>query len=144
MSTYDPTRVVVTFQGQQIIGFAEGTFVTAEFDEDSFTKAVGSDGRVIRSRNPNTSGSVTVTLMADSPSNDILSAAARQDRTLGTGFGALSITDANGTTLVTAPSAWVRKLPAATFGKEASDANREWVFDVASMDVHIGGMSTLP
>jgi hypothetical protein len=141
MNTYDPALVTLMFGGQAIVGYAEGTFINAARSEDAFSFRAGSDGQVVRSRNRNRTGSVTITLLPSSPSNDILSGIALADEQAGLGVYPLFIKDLSGTTLVTAPSAWVRKLAELAFAKEASE-DREWVLDCDELVVHVGGLVT--
>jgi hypothetical protein len=129
--------VTLSFGGQAIVGYAEGTFINTSRTEDGFSFRVGSDGNVVRSRNRNRTGSVTVTLLPSSPSNDILSTLA--DEKGGLGVYPLFIKDLSGTTLVTAPSAWVRKMAEVAFAKEASE-DREWVLDCDELVIHVGGL----
>ena len=44
LKTYDPTLVTISFGAVPLVGFADGTFVTATRNEDSFTHKVGADG----------------------------------------------------------------------------------------------------
>ena len=134
---YDPARVVITWAGILIQGPAAGTFVSAERADDGFKMDIGSAGDVTRVRNRNRSGSVTVTLQAASPTNDLLSSRVALDEAFGTGYGPLQVKDLNGTTLLLAEFAWVRKLPTVEAADEAS--NREWIFDCASLDMNGGG-----
>lgn len=140
LRTYDPKLVLVSFGAVQITGFADGTFVTVERDEDAFTKLVGAGGDVVRSRNRNRSGSVTVTLIHGAPENDLLAAIAIEDELTSTGVRALMVKEANGTTLCSGQSAWIRKHATAEYAKEAG--SREWVFEVESLDMFVGGLAT--
>lgn len=139
LNHFDPKLVVVNFAGQRLLMLAEGQHITAERDEDAYAKTVGTGGDVIRSRNNNRSGSVKLSIMASSPSNDFLSAMARADELGGAGGGGLDIADLNGTTVVTAPQAWVKKIPGLVVAKDAADMTREWEFDCAELDIFIGG-----
>ena len=127
IKTYDPSQVVCTFLGSPITGYADGTFVKVDRAEDGFALKVGAAGEAARSRNKNKSGTISFTLMQTSPMNDILSAAADADELLGTGVGAAMVKDINGTTLVLAATAWIKKRPSVEFGKEVGD--REWVLE---------------
>ncbi len=133
---YDPGLVTVVFKGILLRGFMDGTFVNAERDEDAFSKAAGAGGDITRVRSRNRGGSVTVTLKAESPSNDSLSAVARLDELFGSGVGPLMVRDLNNTTIIAAENAWIRKLPASGYAVEASP--REWVFDCAELEMHVG------
>lgn len=135
--TYSPKRVSVSFRGVLLTGFAPDTFITAERNEDAFTLEVGSDGEASRTASANQSGTVTLTLMQTSASNDALSAAALQDETNQSGTGALMIKDASGRTVVLAAEAWIRRRAAAEFGSEQS--TREWVFETGNLEIFNGG-----
>jgi len=134
---YDPGRIIVTFKGAQIQGYAEGTFVKASRAEETFKTNVGAGGDVVRIRNRNKMGSVVVTLQAASSSNDTLQSFVDLDELTGLGYGALMIKDLNGTTLVVAEKAWVQKPADAEYGAE--NPNREWIIDCAEIVVKNGG-----
>lgn len=136
--TYDPSQVLCSFLGNQLSGFADGTFVKVSRDEAGFMKMTGADGEVARARNKNKGGKITFTLMQSSASNDILSAAAASDEQTGTGIGALLIKDANGTTVVSVQNAWVEKLADSEFGKELG--TREWSIDCDKIEMTVGGI----
>ena len=135
--TYDSCEVIVSVGGQPITGFAQGSKVTLERDEDAFTKYIGVDGEVSRSKNCNKAGTATITLAQTSPSNDLLSELAANDEAANTGVVPLLVRDLNGTTLAAAPDAWVRKMPSTAFGKEIGD--REWVLDCGRLNLFVGG-----
>lgn len=133
---YDPGLVAVSFRGIILQGFMDGTFVSAERAEDAFELAVGAAGDVTRVRNRNRSGTVTITLKAEAPSNELLSAVALEDELFGTGTGEIQVVNLNGTTLLLAESAWIRKIPTTEFADEAS--GREWAFDCAELRMFVG------
>lgn len=138
---YNPRKVVITFKGIQMLMVAEGTFVVAERMEDGFTMRKGAYGDVTRVQMLDVSGSVTVTLQGASPTNDLLMTEVLADELAQTGWGPLQIKDLNGTTLLNAPIAWVRKRP----NYEGSDdaPNREWVFDCHALLGDIGGAAPI-
>lgn len=137
MQTYDPARVQLTLAGKLIIGFAE-TFIRAALNADLYTTQVGAQGDVTRSRSQDRTGTVTLTLMAGSPSNDVLSALAKADEE-GLGVGVLQIVDLQGTTLLVSPNAWISKKPEVEFGKESGE--RVWVISCDNMKFHVGGLN---
>jgi hypothetical protein len=136
-ATYDPGRVVLSFKGRNIVGFMDGTFVSAEREEDSWTKYVGSTGDTTRVRNRNMSGMVTITLHQSSPSNDDLYTFLAADERDGSGSGPLLVKDLGGRTIVQAEIAWIRKPPSVDFGDEVT--GREWVFDCSEIDLQVRG-----
>jgi hypothetical protein len=76
VKTYNPKLINVVVNGILVTGFADGDFVTVETDADLYTATVGATGEVVRTRNLNRMATVTVVLLADSPTNDLLSALA--------------------------------------------------------------------
>lgn len=136
--TYDPAKVLVSFAGQLITGIAPDTFISAERNEDGFTLVVGAGGEATRSQSRNRSGTVTLTLMASSQANDILSAQAAADELAGTGVAALFIKELNGTTRAMAASAWIKKLPTVERAREAGTV--EWTFECEALDLTVGGL----
>lgn len=139
MATYDPSKVIFSFAGSIITGFADGTFITVERNEDAFTLAVGASGEYARAKNANKSGRVTVTLMASSQANDILSAIAKADELTGVGNGILFVKELNGTTLAMSRDAWVLKMPNIERAKDEISPV-EWVFECAELEMFAGGI----
>lgn len=139
---YDPGRVVMTFRGILINGgYMDGTFISAERAEDGFKMSVGAAGDVTRVRSRNRTGTVTLTLQAADSINDLLAAVVAEDEFFGTGFGSLMVKDLNGTTLIDAPIAWIKKVPKTDFADDAS--GREWAFDCAQLTITPGGSTSL-
>lgn len=137
MSNYDPGRIVATFKGIPVLGFMDGTFIEAQRNEDAFSVAVGAQGDVARVRNRNVTGTVKMTLQAVSPTNDRLSAQHAADVVSGVGEGALLVKDLNGTTLLHAESAWIKKLPDVAYSADLP--GREWTFECADLEMVVGG-----
>jgi hypothetical protein len=134
--TYSPEDVSVTVNGAVISGFSDGTCINAEREEDAFTKVVGSDGQVTRSKNPNKSGTIALTLKGSSASNDVLSALASLDEINGSGVAAVIVKDNSGRS-VCAGKGWIKKTPTVEFAKEVTD--REWMIDIGKFTVFVGG-----
>lgn len=125
MATYDPKSVIITFGGTPIMGYAEDSFVECAPAEERFTRKVGADGEVVRSKSSNGCYDVTVTLMQTSLSNSVLSAAQVVDENTGLGMLPLSITEISSGAEHFFPQAWVEK-PTWTRGKEAGE--QAWTF----------------
>lgn len=135
--TFDSKQIVLTVGGIPIGGFADGTFLQYEDDEDAFTKVTGADGVVSRSKTNNSGGTLTITVAQTSPSNDILSNFANADKLSNTGVIPVVVKDINGTTNIFAPNGWVRKKAPLEWSKEITD--NEWILDLADVDSVIGG-----
>lgn len=137
VKTYDAKFVIITFNGVPITGFADGTFVSVAPSSDMYTKVVGADGAVARSRSNDDTAEVTITLMQTSLSNDFLSTQMLLDRTLNAGKGALQIKDLQGTSLHFFQNAWIKSKPTIEYAKDMSD--RVWVFDTGQADIEVIG-----
>jgi len=140
-TTYNVNRVAVIVGGVPMEGFADGSRVTVEFDEDQYTKVTGSDGLTTRSKSNNYAGIVTITLQQSSRSNDFLSGLWNADRVNDAGVVPILIKDDSGRTLWTSEHAWVKKMPDQEFGKESSD--REWALDTGKLVGIAGGNQPL-
>jgi hypothetical protein len=137
VKNYNPKKISLIVGVRAISGFADGTFVEVDYDEDAFTKKGGADGQVTRVASANLSGSMTITLDQASDSNDYLSTLAIADRATGAGVVPVLLRDAGGTTIATGAEAWVRKQAGAAFSKGSED--RKWVIDIAELVMNTGG-----
>lgn len=139
--TYDPQKVIISVGDVTVTGFAKGTFVKVSREEDGFSKVVGADGQVSRTRNANRSGSIEITLKASAASNDLLSAYAAADELAGTGVKPVQIKDGSGTTVCSAANAWIKKIPDVERGKEETEVT--WALDCDVLNISVGGTSVL-
>lgn len=137
---YEPDEVSFSFANAIIRGFQEGTFIDAERDSDDWTDHAGALGDVTRVRNLDARGKITLTLMAQSPSNDLLNALYQSDKATGLGFGPIQILDHNGLMEVHASIAWIRKAPKIDRAKEAGSC--VWVFACADIEIIARGNVT--
>ena len=125
--TYDPKKVIVSYAGVPITGFAE-TFISITQPNDDFIKKVGADGEVGRSRSNDQTNEVTITLMRTSKSNSYLALMHAADKASNAGALPLLITDrGDGGCLYFWDAAWIKKNPDDEKGKEMTDI--AWVFD---------------
>lgn len=138
IATYDPKNVIVTVDGTNLSGFADGTFVTVERASETFTKVVGAYGEVARVKSADRSGSMTITLMQTSNSNLFLNSLANRDEQSSDGIVAIQVKDSTTNTTINAREAWIKTKPKAEFGKDMG--NREWVFELADVTLNHGGV----
>lgn len=139
LRTYDPSQVTIVFAGIPISGFADGTFLSVEQNEDSFTLQIGTDGEGTRSKTNNRSGRVTLTLMQSSMANDLLASMHSVDllSPSGDGIGPLLIKDISGRSMFAAEKAWIVRAPTGEFGREAT--SRDWVIETDHLIQSHGG-----
>ncbi len=138
VKTYNPSKVIITFKGKTIQGYADGTFVSVTPSSEWWTKSTGADGEVSRSATNDYTHEVEFTLKQTSSSNDYLSQEAMKDKRLGTGKGELQIKDTGGTTIFFWPEAWIRQPADNENAKETSE--RSWTLDTGQVkEMNIGG-----
>ena len=138
VKTYDPKGVVATVGGIPISGYADGTFINISRQNDAYSSVAGADGEVSRAKSNDKRGELTLTLLQTSLSNDVLSGIAQLDERSNSGVVPIMVKDISGLTTFFSGSGWIRKVPDSEFGKEIS--NREWAFELAEMDVFVGGV----
>ena len=131
VTTYDPKKVIVTFGGMPISGFAAGTFINVTPSADRFTKVVGADGEVSRSKSADNTHEITITLLQSSLSNQYLSGIETLDKISSRGILPLTITDLNGLTIKFWPEAWISADP--DLGYAAEQTDREWTFQTGQI-----------
>lgn len=136
--TFDPKKLVMNCGGNNVTGYADGTFVKVERDEDAFSFTAGADGEGVRAKSNVKSATVTFTLLQSSAANDIFSAFALADELNNGGLFPLLIKDNNGRSLFAAESAWVQKMADSEFSGDVT--NREWVVRTDSLQVLVGGL----
>lgn len=138
VKTYNPADVLIVFAGVPITGIADGTFITVARDNPSWNKNIGSDGEGVRAKSNDKGGTITITLMQSSLSNDALSAIALVDEASGDGVGPFLMVDRSGRTLCGAETAWIQKPADVEFAREAT--TREWVLETDLLDMpNVGG-----
>lgn len=127
--SYDPSEVVITYCGLNISqGMGDGDFISVEPMSDRYADKVGIDGNVARSKNNDKRATVKITTMEGGSANALLQQLHNADA-----VGALSVVDLNGSAIVSATKAWIKKLPTMKRGKEVG-AN-EWTLLAADMNL---------
>lgn len=137
LKTFDPKSIVLTVGGAIIGGFADGTFVTVERQEDAYTTTVGADGEVTRVKSNNKLTNVTITLAQTSDSNSILSGFAILDEKSNSGVVPVLLKEAGADTIVAGGRGWIQKLPNIEYSKEIT--TREWIIVLAESEMFVGG-----
>jgi len=137
VKTYDPRQVIIIVAGNQMSGYADGSFVTVARNEDMFTLQVGTSGEGTRSKSNNRSGTITFQLMQSSDSNAVLQALANVDELSNSGAVPVMVKDNSGGSLYIAETAWIRKIPDSEFSREAGP--REWVLETDVLVPNVAG-----
>lgn len=135
---YDPNQLKVIFNGAQISGFADD-MVSVSRMTDGFSEDVGAQGDVVRVRSRDRRGTIEITLQQASPSNDVLSTFAATDESAGTAYGAVMVSDLNGTSLYRGATAWIKKVADSDWA--TAHKTRKWTITVAQLELIVGGSS---
>jgi len=123
--TYDCRKVLITLGTHIVTGYSDGTFVSIEPNGDGFTKKVGCDGEVGRSRDPDETAKVTLTVMLTSPTVAWCQQQYVKDRDTGEGTFSILIKDLKGGLVFSSATAWIVKPPVRDFDKEMPDREIE-------------------
>jgi hypothetical protein len=135
VKTYDPKKFIVTLGTDTIVDWVSISVTPAG---DRFTKNVGADGEVTRTKSNDYTDEVVITLNQSSSSNDVLSQIAFNDRFLGTSIQSLSITDIGGSTITNYPEAWIKQEAAIEVSNELGE--RAWTLDTGQPTTkNVGG-----
>jgi hypothetical protein len=126
--TIDAKKVLVSFLGLNLTGFAEGTYVDVEFPDD-YVMMKGAQGDVARVRQNDESAIVTLRLLPTSKSNADLAKVRILGRTTGLDFGPLSVTDLRDGYVVASAEAWIAK-PAKRAWSQSGEI-MEWTFHLS-------------
>ena len=136
--TYDPKDYSLIVGGHIVEGWADGTFLTAERTNDTWSDAVGADGEGARAKSNDKRGTFVFTLMQTSKSNTVLSGFHNADELNNGDQVPVLVKDNNGDTVLEATEAWVRKPATVELGKEIS--NREWTIATTNLSVLVGSL----
>lgn len=137
LHTYSPKSVSVIVAGTPLSCFSEDSVVTIAYNSDAWTPVVGADGCEGRSYNPDRSGTLTVSLLSISDSNDYLSALAIADANTLLGTFPAMVKDENGTTLAVSYEAYIMQVPERELAREIGTS--EWQIRMPNMQYFHGG-----
>ena len=122
--THDIRRWPLIIAGIPMSGFADGDVFSLEFDNDDWTDKTGADGESVRSYIPGNPGTLTISLLSTSLSNDALDAARKLDAATGLAQFPVLLKNISGTESWAAAQAWVMRPAGVSVGQESG--TREW------------------
>ncbi|WP_132995835.1 phage structural protein [Sporanaerobacter acetigenes] len=130
VKVFNPKDVTVIYDGMVITGYADGSMVKAEKNEDNMIPHVGVLGEVSVAINANNTGKVTISLANTSPFIKILADKARANI-----IAPLSVVNMNKYGVnVGGTQAWVTKVPDVNIGKEVESQDIEFFVADYSVD----------
>lgn len=140
LKQFNPKDLVGSFGAVDFSGWMPGEFINATHNTDDYSLVTGPDGEAVRIRMNDDSGEVVLTFLQSSSVNDQLMVLRNLDKTNGTGKRTLSIEDLNGTTVIYAESAWIKKVADVVYGDTAQ--GRQWTIQCHELELSPGGNAT--
>ncbi len=127
VTTYSAAATSVVYASHLIEGFADGDdVIKVERAEDSIQATIGIQGDAVVSQSTNKSGTITVSLLAGSISNEFLSGKANANDAGSLFAGDINISETGTGAGVVAEKCIIQKIP--EYGRGATAKNLEWVF----------------
>ena len=130
LETFSSRNVNVAWGGMNIVGLAQDGFVTITPSSDITDEEVGSDGQLQTSILPDRTGTVTIQLQQNSPSNNDL-AGLLDDQMYGSRFfrkAEMTVCDPSGSVIVRMINAYLKSRPEITLGSTATGNTYSWTF----------------
>lgn len=134
LPTYSSRKLSVAWSGIPFEGLAPDTAVEFSQNADITDEEVGADGLTSISVLPDQSGTVTVTLQQNSPTNIALSGIVNAQRAEGDIYiSDLVILDPAGGSIALCSNCHIKTPPSVGFGSTATGQTREWVFYIENV-----------
>lgn len=134
LTTYSSRNVKVAWAGSTFVGLAPDSAIEIAPNADITESEVGMDGSVMHSFLPNDTGTVTVRLMQNSPTNDMLSLILQEQKIAGTIVSsAMTLTDPS-SIVASLRGVHIQAQPTVIRGSTATGNSVEWVFFVESIE----------
>lgn len=134
---YSPRHILLSAFGQPILNFAPGTFVKLSRRKPSFTLEMGAGGDGTRVGSEDKSGSIEITIMTASPTNDFLSGIMLLDERTMAGHGPFFFKDLNSASVAKAAQAWLTQPAELQYGDE--HGSRVWMLETHDLRMFAGG-----
>lgn len=132
VNDYDPMKVSVLVNYVPVTGFADGTFVSVNRNNPTWSTASGASGEVVRSKSNDKTGTIEITLMQSSAFNSTMKGLMLADETSNAGKFTIQVIDNNtGKEIIGATEGWINQPPQIEYGKEQSE--RQWTITVGKL-----------
>lgn len=126
---YSAKAVNISWNSVPFVGLDENTFLRLTRHSDIRSRVVGAQGDVALTKYADRTGTIEITLMQTSPTNDVLSAIMVAQEAVdfeGTQVSNFIITDPSGSVMATGINAWLEKAPEISLGKDQNP--KTWTF----------------
>lgn len=132
---YTPEEVSVIWNGLPFEGFGD-QFCTVAYDQDHVSQTQSPDGPVSRTIHVATTGTVSITLVQNSPTDRVLAGIlATQKSTRKILNANMAIVDPSGTNIYNVEGACIQNAPDQVYGSSHEDGLRTWNFLAANIKI---------
>lgn len=121
VKTFNPKKVTVMFGGRVVTGFAEGSMVQCEKNEDNSIPHVGALGEVSRAISADNTGKITISLASTSPWIRIFAQEANSEELVPCNVVDMNTNGVN----VGGTECWIVKAPDINIGNEVEEQDVE-------------------
>ncbi len=129
LPVYSSRNVRVSYLTYDLEGLAPDSFVEFSLSSDLTDEEIGADGSVAISISPDQTGTCTISLQYNSPSNAFLSGVLNLQRTSGSlARGSFTIKDPSGGVIAKLTDAHIKTAPTVSLGSTATGNTQDWVF----------------
>jgi hypothetical protein len=135
--TYSFKHVNVTVGAYKMEGFGEEGGAVITRSEGKFVMTPGADGRVSRSFVASDAGTIAITLMQTSKSNEVLSNLLALDEKTLQAQTTVAVHDTLGASTYMSNDAWLQGPPEVSMNKGVEEYT--WTFDCADLSMYIAG-----
>jgi hypothetical protein len=136
IKVWDGNDLSVVFGMTPITGFAADTSLKIERENPQYNHVCDLYGNPSRNKVNNDATKITITLLKNSSSNELLSNYVELDRQSDSGVFPILISDANSTDLFESAFAYVLQVPSNEYGQDAN--TREWVIHATKNVSYLG------
>jgi len=139
LTQYNPARVLVTFFGGPIRGYAPGTFINARRDAPVWKTVRGTNAEMRRVKQKSKSGTVSLTLRHSHPLNQVLGGLVLTDEISAAIVGPLTITDLLAGSGAVTLDAYIAEYPPLTYSQ--GEPNITWTFVCETLNLAYPGVA---
>lgn len=139
INTYSPQDVTLDIGNFVLQAWKS---ISIQKSTPGFRRVRGIRGKNTRSRNRDTSATITILVMQTSHTNDVLSQIHARDLQNGRGRMKILLKDASGSSVFHSNEAYIEDYPRAVYGDSIS--YHEWTIFCQSVDKHVVGGNSIP
>lgn len=136
--TYSPEDIQILIAGvYPVKGFIDGSFVSVSKDVMPYSTKRAADGSTGRIYNNSADYTITITIMAQSPANDVFTKLWQLDEITQRAKFPILIKDNLGSSVFHSSNTWIKDIPPLEYNSD--EVQRQWVLQSSQGSINIGG-----